>query len=491
MTSLSPQPKHSTFKGTLYNFLGEALLLPTGLATAIFLSRSLQPEGYGLFTLAATIVTWLEWCTTSMFARTTIKFVSQAVDWRPVATTVLQQHLLVSSIVTLTLCLFALPIAQLMHEPTLTVYLLLFSLEIPLFALAKAHRYILTGLGRFSEQAIASGSRWVARLIFIVLLVNLGFSLSGAILGSVAASFVELAFSRFYIRPQLWHRSSFPIKQLWNYAIPLTLYTLTMRFFDKLDVFMLKALGGSAQQVGIYGAAQNLTIIPGLFALSFTPVLLSNINRMLYEGNVNEAKKLSQQAIRLVLLILPFASMTAGAAPSIVKLIFGEQYLPSASILAVLIFGAVAQVMISVNTTILIAAGKPNWTFAIGAPLLPLAFISHWFLIPRMGEEGAATVTTLAASLGACATVLAVYRVWKILPPHSSMKRTIINSGLTYVLAAFLPSPGFWLLMKLAAITLTIPLTFLMLGEFTNSEINNLIFLIRSAINYKQNHSKP
>ncbi len=485
--ALSPQPKYSTFKGTLYSFLGEALLLPTGLVTAIFLSRSLQPEGYGLFTLAVTVVTWLQWCTTSMFARTTIKFVSEAVDWRPVGTTVLQQHLLVSSIVTLTLCLFAVPIAQLMHEPTLTAYLLLFSLEIPLFALAKAHRYILTGLGRFSEQAIAGSSRWIAKLIFIVLLVKLGFSVSGAILGSVASTSVELAFSRFYIRPQLWHRSSFPIKQLWNYAIPLTLYALTMRFFEKLDVFMLKALGGSVQQVGIYGAAQNLTIIPGLFALSFTPVLLSNINRMLCEENINEAKKLSQQGMRLVLFMLPVAGMTAGAAPDIVKLTFGSQYLPTASILAVLIFGAIAQAMISVNISILIAAGKPNWTFAISAPLLTLAFISHWFLIPPMGAIGAAIVTTLVASLGACATVLAVYRVWKILPPHQTIKRTIVVCGLTYALSAFLPSPSFWLLMKLAAITFVIPLTFLMLGEFTNSEINSLISLIR-ATNYKHKH---
>ncbi len=471
MNSPYSKPGRGTIKGTVQTFAGEALLFPTGLLTAIFLTRSLGPHGYGLFTVAATIITWIEWSATSIFSRTTIKFVSEAEDWRPVGTTVLQQHLLVSASAAFLLCLSAVPIATLLGEPQLTAYLLLFAPEIILFAAARAHRSILMGLGGFSGQAIAGASRWIARLILMVFLVGLGFSVPGAILGSVGASLVELVFSRFYVRPSLFCDEPFPVKKLWDYAWPLFLYSLSMRFYDKLDLLMLKVLGGTAEQAGIYGAAQNLSLIPTIFALSFGPVLLSNLTRTLRLGEIQHAKKMSREAMRLVLLILPFAALTAGTSSEIVGLIFGEPFLPAAPLLAVLMFGAVAFVGISVNTAILIAADKPNWTFAFTGPMVPLAAIGHLLIIPKLGAIGASAVTTSFAFVGATATVLAVYRIWRILPPFRTLLRSILVCGLIYAVAAYCSAPGFWLLLKLPALALLIPLAFLLTGEFTKSDI--------------------
>lgn len=491
MTSSSSQLGHRTLKGTIRVFLAEAMLLPTGLLTAVFLTRWLGPEGYGLFTLAATVVAWIAWSTTSIFSRTTIKFVSEADDWRPVGATVLRQHLAVSSGAALLLWLLAAPIAKLLGEPRLTTYLPLFALEIPLFSLAHAHRGILIGLGGFTQQAIASASRWIARLILIVLLVGLGLSVQGAILGSVGASLVELVINRFHVRPSLFRRSSFPAKQLWGYALPLFLSAISMRLYDKLDLLTLKVLGGTAQQAGIYGAAQNLSLVPKIFALSFSPLLLSTLIRACKGGDIHQARELGRQAMRVVLGLLPFGAMTAGAAPWIIGLIFGSQFLPAAPLLALLIFGAIAQVTISVATAILIAADKPNWTFALTGPLLPLAVIGHLLLIPPLGAIGASLVTTLFASLGAIAAIVAVYRVWQILPPHRTLWRSILVCGLAYALAANLPAPGFWLLLKLSAISLLIPLAFLLLGEFSAGEIALVRSMVRCSTVPKEKPQNP
>ncbi len=64
-------PARQTLDGTIRVFLAEALILPTGLLSAAFLTRSLGPRDYGLFTLAATIVVWTEWVATSAFSRAT------------------------------------------------------------------------------------------------------------------------------------------------------------------------------------------------------------------------------------------------------------------------------------------------------------------------------------------------------------------------------------------------------------------------------------
>lgn len=47
--------------GTTWITLAEGLLLPTGFITLTFLTRQLGADGYGLFALSATLITWIEW----------------------------------------------------------------------------------------------------------------------------------------------------------------------------------------------------------------------------------------------------------------------------------------------------------------------------------------------------------------------------------------------------------------------------------------------
>ncbi len=472
--------------GTIWIFLAEALLLPTGILTAAFLTRQLGPEGYGLFTLAATLTAWIEWSVTSVFTRATIKFVGEAEDWRPVGATVLRLHLFMGGGVMLLVWLFAALVGKLMGEPVLATYLRLFALDIPLFCLGYAHRSILVGVGSFTQRAIATAGRWIARLVLILVLVKMGLSVQGAILGSVGASLVELVISRFYIRPSLFGQSTFPARKLWSYAVPLFLFALSMRLYEKLDLFALKILGGTAAQVGFYGAAQNLSLVPGIFSLSFSPLLLSTLSRTLYAGDTVLAQKISRDAMRAVIWMLPFAGMTAGAAPEIVSLLFGSAFLPTAPLLALLIFGAIALAMISIGTAILTAAGKPNWTFALAGPLLPLSIAGHILLIPRLGAIGASIVSTLFASVGALATVVAVYCLWKVFPPVRTVWQSILICGLAYALAAFWSTDNFLLLFKLSVIALLIPLAFFLLGEFSHSEIALVRSLLGSIKRYSQ-----
>ncbi|MEM8808996.1 MAG: oligosaccharide flippase family protein [Cyanobacteria bacterium P01_G01_bin.38] len=482
--SISP-PKRSTrpalASGTVKVFIAEALILPTGLVTAGFLTRTLGAENYGLFTLVSVLIAWIEWTITSMFSRTTVKFIGEADDWQPVATTVLRLYLGVSLGATGLLCLLAAPIAQLLHEPVLTTYLRLFALDIPLFALARAHQYILIGIGAFQARAATSAGRWISRLILILVLVNLGLSVPGAILGSLGASLVELVLGRLFVQPSLFHTSAFPPRNLAGYVLPLFMFALSMRLYDKLDLFMIKILGSTAEQTGWYGAAQNLAFVPSIFALSFSSLLLSTLSRLLREEALSSATQMAQNSLRAVIGMLPFAALAAGAASDIVGLVYGQAFLPSAQLLAILIFGSVALVMISVTTTILTAAGKPDWTFSLTSVMVPMAIVGNWMLVPRFGVLGAASVTLFCAVIGAFITLAAVYRLWKIVPPYQTLLRSAVISGLIYAWTQVWPSPGGWLLLKLCLLSLCIPPLFLLLGEFNVHERTRTFAWLRAA----------
>lgn len=457
--------------GTLQVFLAEALLLPTGLLTAAFLTRQLGPDGYGVLLLATTLVSWVGWSITSAFTRTTIKFVGEAEDWQPVATAVLQLHLVLGGVAVAIVWLLADPIAQALGEPEMANYLRLFIVEVPIFCLAYAHRSVLVGLSRFSQRAIATGTRWIVRMVLIIGLVAAGLSVWGAILGSLGSALVELFVCRFYLAPPLLSQTRFSIRKLWGYAVPLFLLALSLRFYDKLDLLMLKLLGGTTAEAGFYGTAQNLSLMPSLFTLAFVPLLLSTLTRTLNAGGVAKAKQLGRDAMRLVFLLLPFAGLSAGAASEIIQLLFSATFLPAAPIFALLIFGAVAMAMIAVTTCILTAASKPNWTIALIGPMVPIAITADLGMIPRFGPLGAAITSTTVASIAALATILSVYSLWRILPSFSSLGRSLLLCGLMFGLASLWMTSSWFLVVKLVVLSLLIPVGLWLLGEFSDREL--------------------
>lgn len=440
--------------GTTWIALAEALMLPTGFLTVVFLTRQLGPEGYGLFALAATLITWIEWGINSIFSQTTVKFVGEATAWQPVATTVVRTQLMVSTAAGVLLALLAPAIASLLREPTLTYLLWLFALEIPLFNLSMAHQNILTGLGDFAARAVITASRWMARLLLIVGLVELGLSISGAVLGSVAASLISLMVCRYYIRPSAWKGSDFPAQQLVGYAVPLFLAALALRLYTSIDLIALKALGGSAEQAGVYAVAQNLALLGGIMSPAMVPVLLAKLSQLLKQERIEQVKALSQIAMRVVLLHLPFAGVVMGCASELVPLLFGEAYRAAGPLFALLFLAAIAAVMSGVTSAILVASERPLWTLFLAAPMPVVVLVGHWFLIPLFGPLGAALSTLLVAGLSALGSIAAVYVRWQILPAGMTLVRSSVIFAIMLALASAWAMPGLWLLLKLTVLGL-------------------------------------
>lgn len=449
-----------------------------GFLVSVFLTRRLGPEGYGVYALVTGFVLWVEWSIAGLFSRATVKMIGEADDWKPVGAGLLRLYLLIGSGVAVLFYLLATPLATLMGEPALTSYFRLFAIDIPLFSLAQAHKNMLVGTGGFRPRAVTTAGRWIARFLLIVLLVELGFSIPGAILGNIGASLVELAIGRFYIRPAFSAASGFPLRLFWAYALPLFLSSICQGIFTKIDLFALKALGGTTATAGFYGAAQNIALIPGVFALSFSPLLLSTLSRMLHRGELQGAKGLGRDSMRAILVFLPVTGMIAGAAPEIVRLLFGPQYSAAAPLLSVLIVGAGAQAMISITTAIIISMEKPTLTLILTGPLVPLAVIGHLLMIPPFGALGAALVTTTLSCAGALAALLAVYRGWGILPPLKSVVRSFLIFSAAYVSAFSWPATGLLLIVKLSVIGFATLLAFYLSGEFNAGEIGLVVSLL-------------
>lgn len=478
MNARLPGPGQKTFQGTLQIFIAESLIIPSGILVTAFLTHRLGPDGYGFFILVASVVASIEWAIGSMFARASIKLVSDAADGEKVGSFVMRVYFIVGLTATVFLWFLSPYLSRLFNEPRLISYLQLFALDIPLFTLARVHRNILIGVGRFQERATASAGRWLARLAFIVVLVECGFSIEGAILGSIGASLVELLIGRYYVRPPLLMPSGLRVRGFWAYGLPLMFFSVGMHFFQKLDLFALKVLGASVAEAGIYGAAQNIALLPGLLAVAFSPLVLSNLNRALRMGEEEAAKALGRHSMRLVIALFPFATLVAGSAQEIVVFIFGREYSSASSLVTILIFAALASLMISVGTAILTAAGRAIWTSLLSISLVGLAALGHLLVIPVWGAVGAALVTFSLASFGGLAVVLRVYFLWKVAPPLGTCLRSVFLSPLAYLASVVYPLTGILLVLKLSVMSFAVLLGFRLLREFNREEI----YWLRSAI---------
>ena len=467
----SEMPGRETLVGTVRVFAAEALVFPTGLVTMAFLTRWLGADGYGVFSLAAMVVAWIQWGVVSLLSRSTILSIRAAGEWKPLATRILHVHLAIGVAGGALLLLAAPLVARALSLPSLTLYLRLFALDVPLFVYAHAHRSIVTGLGRFGHRALAVATRWTTRMALILVLVGLGWSITGAIVASIGASVMELLVARRYDRAPLFARPATSARPFLTASVPLMVAAIALRILNDADLFALKALGASTADAGIYAAARNLALATNVFAAAFAPLILSTLVRLVHEGAVDHARDMSRDALRLVVLLAPFAALVAGASDGIVRLILGEAFAPAGPLLARLVFAGLAVTMMGVGSAILIAGGELDRSAWILGSILPFTIAALIWAIPRFGAIGAAWVSTVAMATGAVMTMVAIARMWGVVPPTATMARAVLVALAAGLSARAWPASGWGLVIQLALFGGAIPLALLALGEFTRREL--------------------
>jgi O-antigen/teichoic acid export membrane protein len=250
-----------------------------------------------------------------------------------------------------------------------------------------------------------------------------------------------------------------------------------------MDLYFLKGLGASAAQAGIYGASQNVSfVMPGVFAASFSPLLLSTIVRVLREGDLAAAKTLGRNALRFVMALCPIAAIAAAESNEIAILLFGTHFADAGPLISILVFAGLAMIMINLLGSVMVAWGKPFWPLNIAAPLLPIAIAGYLFVIPRFGPAGAAFVTATVTGLGSLVSIIAVKHLLKIDLPAGTLVRALLLSGIAYPLVHSWPMHGPVIIVKIAVALVSVLAGYVALGEFKRNEINFFWVIIRRVL---------
>jgi O-antigen/teichoic acid export membrane protein len=390
----------------------ESLALPTGLITAVFLTRTLGPASYGLFTLAASLVSWLQWTLAAIFSRLTVRLVAGANDPRSAAAYMLRVIVATGAVASLGLVALAPSIAGAFGEPSMTLYLRLYAADVLLFATAQGFLAYRVGTGQFKRKAAGAATRWIVRLIAIVTLVGLGYGIPGAILGNMCATVAELVVKGFGDWELLWIPGRVARRAAALEGFPIALSSISMKLFERLDLVLLKTLGADAAEAGAYGAAQNCTFFGSVLATSMAPQLLARLTRSIKDKDPVQARADARSMLGLVAALLPAIGLASYLSPWASNLIFGSAYTQTGPVLAVLVWAVYGMVWSSVSQAILIAHQRSSFIAMVSVLTLALSAGLNLYLIPRHGMVGAAWATTSAALFQALVCAVPVLRIF-------------------------------------------------------------------------------
>lgn len=459
-------------RGSLLVFAAEGLAVPAGLAVAALLTRHLSPAEYGVYAIAAAGIAWLEWTVLSLLARSTYKLIAEADDWRPTGSTVLRAHLAAGLLAGLLVFATSSLVARLFGVPSLGPVLRIFAFDVPLFMLAHAHRGVLVGLGRHTARAWTAATRWTLRAALAAIAVALTAPLWGVAALLTLATLGELLVARFHVRPTLSPGQApvLPMTVLLRYAGPLIVSATCIRLVDRVDLFALRLFGGSMESVGAYGVAQNLALGPGVFGQAFGPAVIAMLSVRWRRGDIHAAQRGARNALRLGVLLLPFALLAAGAAPGLVRTFFGDAYEAAAIPFALLGVGAAGMLVFSLATAILLAADYPRWTMVLSVPALALALLGHALAVPRFGATGAAAVSAGVGIAGAIAAAVVVHRLTGTQLPVNTLVRALASGTVGGVIALLWPQSGLVLFAQLAALSALLAGMMVLAGEFPRAE---------------------
>lgn len=197
-------------------------------------------------------------------------------------------------------------------------------------------------------------------------------------------------------------------RALFSEATKLFVGRLAMAMTYRLDRLLLAALSTS-RQLGYYAAAVAVADVALLFPTAVSQVIWRRAAQE--EQGDESAERILAPSAAAVAVAGVVATVVAAAASPIVRLLYGNDYLPAVDALRVLAIGGAFVAIWRILATDLLARGHGR-LFAIGAcSSLAVTVVLCAVLIPSRGALGAALASLVAYGLAAVLAVQWSYKV--------------------------------------------------------------------------------
>jgi stage V sporulation protein B len=468
-------------KGTFWLVISNTVFFITGYAIYFVLGRFLlTPEQFGTYGLVIALFSTVNMIMVNAIQQAVTKFVSERTELaEAIKRKTIKLQFGVSTLLFIAYFLAAPFFASVFNDLSLTG-LIQFSGIIffshPIYSIFSG---CLNGLQKFRRLAGLQISYSLAKMLLIIGLVFFGFSVFGAVVGFIAASFFTVVLGTFLVgfrKP----KGIFDSKNLAAFAMPLLAFAVIQNLLFNVDLFAVKALASGAGLAGYYVAAQSIARLPLIVVIAITFVLFPLVSGTTFRKQSDKTRFYISNAMRYSLLFLvPVTGLIAANSQEIVSLVYSSKYLPADQALFILSFGTMFYALFLILTTAISSSGNPKMSTAFGlAALISLFGLSFW-LVPTHSIQGAALASSGAAFLAFLLSAAYVLLKFRVFLPPKSLARILIAGLLAFAFSTKLGLTGLFLLGELFLMVLLYAATLVVLGELNKRDWSLFYNMVR------------
>jgi len=188
------------------------------------------------------------------------------------------------------------------------------------------------------------------------------------------------------------------IKKIFKAAIPFAVLVGFSTVYNRIDVVLITKLLGYTQ-TGFYTAAYKFYDLIAFFPAVVSHSLYPVFSTLMAQNKLQDVRNALERYLRLMTaLALPMATGAMLLSVPLIKILAGEEFVPAAKVLAVLVWApAILFVYIVVNSLVISQLTKFA-TFITGVNVI-INIVGNLVLLPRIGIMGAAIMTIVSEAI--------------------------------------------------------------------------------------------
>jgi stage V sporulation protein B len=353
------------------------------------------------------------------------------------------------------------PLAYIFHMPGLSGLFKILALIFPFAIVGQVLLGMFNGLREMKWYAIYNIVQGVMMGSTTIVLIYLGWGVTGAVLGLVLATCVSCIFlvavSSRYFSPAFrgYTRNT---RRLLSFGTPIVV-TNGINIVNYQADTVLTGYFLNAVEVGYYSASINLSrllwVIPQAISMITYPVTSEY-----WSKNHHAAlQKMIDKSMKYTTCLLSFCGLLMGFfATDLVGSIYGLKFGDSVLPLQILLLGSVIWgVVISVGGSVT-GAGRPDLGMKLVAISAVTNLVLNILLIPTVGIAGAATATTASLMVATCVGLYLLVKILDAAIDYGWYARMALLVSLS-ALAFYLLQPWNAHLVGLAVLLLYVSIT--------------------------------
>jgi len=393
---------------------GAGMILGMGVLAAVMayalrvlLARGLGPHAYGLFSSVFTFVMFFLFFRDLGMPQAMIKYIAEFEAKKDlgkissVLLTVFSFEITGSLLLGGTILISAEKLSTYyFHEPVAAKLLHILALYIVGSVFFTFPKDALLGFQKTTLFAIGDFLKNSAVFLLVFLFLKKGLGVYAPVYAYVIVCFLLFAFyTPFLIRRFPIHKYKLTelngtTKKVFSFSIMVFATAAGSKIISYIDTLMLTYFR-SFGEVGIYNAILPTALMFLYLGKSIASAGFPISSELWAKQDLNRLQKGMELLHKYILVLaVPVLGMVFVFSPFLIRILFGEEYLPGVAAFQVLLLGVLCFIVAIVNNNFISATGKPGVVTKIILIAATGNILLNALLIPHLGILGAAIATT-------------------------------------------------------------------------------------------------